>query len=839
MATVDTYVLDIKVKGSVDVQKATSDIERFEKAVQDTDKKLAKKFDNFSKSLKQFETGELNKGGGDIKKATFNVEEFDRAVENAGTNIANFNNRLLQLTTGGLALLLTSALRTADEITDLADATGLTAGFVDAFSQSITEAGGKAEDAAKFIRVFYDQIQDLKEGSKTAEVALAKVGITLGDVSALGEQELLQRAIDQLAKMEAGAARTAAGVKIFGKAFAQIDPKTLQQILDTKDIYAMDAALRTVADAAQTLQTNMQMLNRAGIAFLAQFVGSTDQLTITFEQAVDVVRRFLHLIVTLLALKFAEFFLVATRAILGMAVAFGLAGRAAALFQAAATLVGIAIAATVIPLILQLNTEIENAAYNIDKMGKDALNAKQNLEEFAGAVVAVERGLGGAQRAPAGFASLADYFARRREEQADLAQRQAETLSQLAQQIKNVSAQLAKNNKQTLENVANETAYLNMTEDQIEMAQVQQQIYSESMRAIEQLLDIKKGLTAEEQAMIPIIDEQIKKIIKQKSVDQTRATQMVGNLQRIRNAQEDFIKSLEDLNRAFDQQEALTQLQEELDLIGLYGNELDKQNALININRDLRSQMMDLSLQLLQIDEMIAKTKDEQYQKERDRILQQMQDAQMLADARIAAAEREFAKRKELEQSYSEGVKLAMQDIAESFKPINVAQDVVRQGWGRMENALDDFVETGKLNFADLARSIINDITKMILKMLVFKAIEAGLNAIFPGAGTAFSALTGKANGGPVNKNTPYMVGERGPELFVPESAGKIIPNNKVNNTMASNAPAQAPTTNVYNNYYINALDAKSVAQVFAENRKAIFGANKMAEREMSYAGVR
>jgi hypothetical protein len=35
----------------------------------------------------------------------------------------------------------------------------------------------------------------------------------------------------------------------------------------------------------------------------------------------------------------------------------------------------------------------------------------------------------------------------------------------------------------------------------------------------------------------------------------------------------------------------------------------------------------------------------------------------------------------------------------------------------------------------------------------------------------------GRANGGPVSSNTAYLVGERGPELFVPGKSGTIIPN--------------------------------------------------------------
>jgi TP901 family phage tail tape measure protein len=37
--------------------------------------------------------------------------------------------------------------------------------------------------------------------------------------------------------------------------------------------------------------------------------------------------------------------------------------------------------------------------------------------------------------------------------------------------------------------------------------------------------------------------------------------------------------------------------------------------------------------------------------------------------------------------------------------------------------------------------------------------------------------VTGRASGGPVQAGTPYMVGEEGPELFVPSRSGSIIPN--------------------------------------------------------------
>jgi hypothetical protein len=51
---------------------------------------------------------------------------------------------------------------------------------------------------------------------------------------------------------------------------------------------------------------------------------------------------------------------------------------------------------------------------------------------------------------------------------------------------------------------------------------------------------------------------------------------------------------------------------------------------------------------------------------------------------------------------------------------------------------------------------------------------------------------------------------------------------------MATGA-VNAPITNNYITNNINAIDARSVAQLFAENRRSLLGSVKMAEREMPY----
>jgi phage-related minor tail protein len=70
-----------------------------------------------------------------------------------------------------------------------------------------------------------------------------------------------------------------------------------------------------------------------------------------------------------------------------------------------------------------------------------------------------------------------------------------------------------------------------------------------------------------------------------------------------------------------------------------------------------------------------------------------------------------------------------------------------------------------------------------------FKGI-IGIAGKIPGLGDLF-----RADGGPVSGNQPYIVGERGPEVFVPRTSGTIIPNNK----LGSLGGGQSYVINVYN----------------------------------------
>ena len=66
--------------------------------------------------------------------------------------------------------------------------------------------------------------------------------------------------------------------------------------------------------------------------------------------------------------------------------------------------------------------------------------------------------------------------------------------------------------------------------------------------------------------------------------------------------------------------------------------------------------------------------------------------------------------------------------------------------------------------------------------------LRLGINTLLKSTGFGiFSNLTGFANGGRPPVGRASIVGEKGPELFVPSSAGTIIPNNQIGGGVTNN----------------------------------------------------
>ena len=165
-------------------------------------------------------------------------------------------------------------------------------------------------------------------------------------------------------------------------------------------------------------------------------------------------------------------------------------------------------------------------------------------------------------------------------------------------------------------------------------------------------------------------------------------------------------------------------------------------------------------------------------------------------------------------------------ELADQLTYLKEVNDTV---WKDMTSALDDFVNTGSLNFSKLTQSIIQDLIKIQLKkqaLALWETASGGGGVM--GLVSAGLKLFGFADGGNPPVGVPSMVGERGPELFIPKTAGTIIPNNMLKGD-------SGPTIN-YNGPYIanmSAIDTQSGVQFLAKNKQAVWATYQSANRSV------
>lgn len=98
------------------------------------------------------------------------------------------------------------------------------------------------------------------------------------------------------------------------------------------------------------------------------------------------------------------------------------------------------------------------------------------------------------------------------------------------------------------------------------------------------------------------------------------------------------------------------------------------------------------------------------------------------------------------------------------------------------------------LNFFNTMVVGIANAINRLLNLKGFSTVVKVASAI----GGAIASLPGLAEGGPMQANKPYIVGELGPEIVVPKTAGTVLPNNVLSGVLGGGAGANY-TVNVYN----------------------------------------
>ena len=157
----------------------------------------------------------------------------------------------------------------------------------------------------------------------------------------------------------------------------------------------------------------------------------------------------------------------------------------------------------------------------------------------------------------------------------------------------------------------------------------------------------------------------------------------------------------------------------------------------------------------------------------------------------------DLEKRKnELIEKYGEDLAKQLLDQEKANKLLEKSVDVLKKKEAAAEKLKEKFKEIGDkiatgvsdaLTDAILQTKTLGEAARNILQGIARDLLRLGINTLLKQFGGPFAALPGFASGGRPPANKPSVVGEKGPELFIPSSAGTIIPNDKLGGSTNTN----------------------------------------------------
>lgn len=771
-------------------------------------------------------------------------------VDNLSQKITDF----AKVGAAAFGVLAVSAARMADQIVDMSDAFGISASKLYQMSLAAEAAGGSFDDIEGIMLRFSNAVDGAVEGNDKLRDSFTQLGISRDELATLDDEQLFQKVVSGLGAMEDGAQKTALAIELLGKRGASLNLEEFARLTSAPGDASIDKLFTNAADAIGTLEVAFRNLQLAALQAINPILEAIGEFDFSVEDAQKLLQKTGAVIAAAFAIGGVVAFtkaigvlnaILRTTATTSAVIAalsgpkgWGMLVAGAAAGAGAYVMLGNAIEGATDAQI-NLNDSMDAAQlqqYNeliakqadleeriSNARGRGAVARRQQLNEELALVKAqidqLSRPFVGPRQPTGAITTTADPLR-------DLQLTQSE---RLAASARRTTEQMIKQNEQanSLRTTINQVA--NLEQNRARLLIANNQAYADKVLAI---FDLEQQIQVErekgEQINRAVIDqlEQQKRIIEQQFNETERLNQEeFDRLNSTRLQNEALRDQLSFVNQVFNGIQETARINMMMYEAAGMNTRAREKEAKLNLE-ELRT-IEERSRLELELNALSGQDADER----RAAIQRLMAEEETRHVTNINNINAEQIAIDTLNNSRIAGVTSAMEQISEGFTPYQMAQDAVLMTWNNIGNAIDDVARGGKASFGDMARSIIADLGSMIAKAMIFKAIQTAF-----GFGSLGISLPGLAKGGPAQAGQPYIVGEKGPELFVPKNAGTVIPNNKLG-AQSQAAPMQqsqpAQVTNIVNN--ISAIDAKGVAALFYENRRALLGTMNVAQKEMPY----
>ena len=779
----------------------------------------------------------------------------------------------------GFGAFLTSALQYADAIQDISNASGIATGTILGFGKAVQANGGSTEKAQQGLLKFVQTINDAAEGSQKAQKSFADIGISLEDLATLSEEDLLKKTIDGLSKVESNSKRLGLTVDLLGKSFRGIDVRGVSAGFTQASAESAKYAA-SIAAAAKTQDQLEKAIGDLKIGLLAALAPITEFVS-GLNTSIDTIKNVIKVILILVGTIASLFLFGRVIAMIGSGLlTAGAAAEAVSAFflnltarLMAAGKGSSALASMVAWLGVQfsrLSSLFPSLAAGLNYIGAmlyplvgiftaAGLAVKSYWQELKNLVGISSQAAEADKRLQEAMKNTT--HAKRSEEIKKQNAAQREVTDATLKQVKAI-AELGKayqtQNTAIISSLKAETDLLGKSDYAIALKRAELDVTARNKAEVEKLTQAKIAyLNANTDASPKIIaayDSEIKKIKESLAADIERVKVATDGYQSRVMVLDQFAARLEEVNqmeeRATKQGEALTESYKSL------VKPIEEANKKVAYRYDMEKSMRGMNDYQIETMNQILDVEEKQIA-----ALKEIRENTLLtADAQTVLTERvnagynqqiELIKKNREEQykysrEFSTGWNKAFNEyVSNATNAARMASEQFSAFTNFVDSAINQLVDNGKISFSSLIDSLIKDLLKAELKNAIGSVAAAmgGIGKTAGGGGggggsgsfissalsTAWDfgkSLLGFANGGNPPVNKPSIVGERGPELFVPKTAGTVIPNGGMGGQT---------THNTYNTYNISAIDSKSVAQMFSENRRALLGTVQAAQKELPY----
>ena len=644
--------------------------------------------------------------------------EFVSGIEKADKKLLEFAAKSKVYAAAGAAAmsaLITKSMDYADQISDVAKANDVAIDSVLKLSNALANSGGKADDAGKLLSGFTKFMDEAAQGSLKAQQSLQKTGVSLKDLGSMATQDLFQKTLEGIAKIEDPLTRNAKAMEIFGKAAKGVDfPGLVADMNRMKDITDKQA------DGIQQMGDSFDALAESSRKFQTQLAA---ELGPSMKQFIDYITA-------------------------AKGESSGLATVIKFLFD-----VVVGIGANAIYIFKELSLEISTFFKQMSALGKLDMKKFFSLDEES-------------------RKKSREYF------------------------------------EEILE-------------------------FNKKLMGAEPIAPFRPS-----QNYGPGMGPQIKRKVTEALDEDDKVRQktfLKGQLEMARQRQENAKLIADEILKEYKLVDAVSERQE------LNKRQLDVQKELIDLearSRQFLPEELAFRKELVQIEfqraEAVKAIQAMQIpQEEKNKLIEK--ENELSFKALDIARQRLAVEKARRQGGFMEGVQQGFTDWVQKLPTeLERGQQAFSSVMDSMNAALERFVRTGKLSFRDLIRDMIQNLLLLQMKAQMNSIFSSFLGKLFGtgniyGAGEFNQGMPGfggaYADGGSPPVDRASIVGERGPELFVPRTAGTIIPNSAMG--MMGN------TTNVTNNY-INAIDTKSFEDRILGSSSAIWAANAYAQKSLA-----